>query len=56
MISFGTPYLINQFPDIPAYICTYSSSELSEDAAIRLLKGKIKPTAKLPVSLTANVP
>ena len=56
MISFGTPYLINQFPDIPAYICTYSSSELSEDAVIRLLKGKIKPTAKLPVSLTAIIP
>ena len=56
MISFGTPYLINQFPDIPSYICTYSSSELSEDAAIRLLKGTITPTGKLPVSLTANLP
>ena len=56
MISFGTPYLINQFPDIPTYICTYSSSELSEDAAIRLLKGTITPTGKLPVSLTANLP
>ena len=56
MISFGTPYLINQFPDIPTYICTYSSSELSEDAAIRLLKGTITPTGELPVSLTANLP
>lgn len=56
MISFGTPYLINQFPDIPTYICTYSSSELSEDAVIRLLKGTITPTGKLPVSLTANLP
>ena len=56
MISFGTPYLINQFPDIPTYICTYSSSELSEDAAIRLLRGTITPTGELPVSLTANLP
>ena len=54
MISFGTPYLINQFPDIPAFICTYSSSELSEDSAVRLLQGKIKPTGKLPISLTEN--
>ncbi len=56
MISFGTPYIINQFTDIPAYICTYSSSELSEDAAIRLLKGTITPAGKLPVSLTADLP
>lgn len=56
MISFGTPYLINQFPDIPTFICTYSSSELSEDAAIRLLKGTITPAGKLPVSLTATLP
>ncbi|PWW82926.1 glycoside hydrolase family 3 [Prosthecochloris marina] len=56
MISFGTPYLINQFPGMPAYICTYSSSELSEDAAIRLLKGDITPAGKLPISLTTNLP
>ena len=55
MISFGTPYIINQFPDIPSYICTYSSSGLSEDAAIRLLKGTITPTGKLPVSLTTDL-
>ncbi len=55
MISFGTPYLINQFPDIPSFICTYSSSESSEEAAVRLLKGQIKPEGKLPVSLTANL-
>ena len=56
MISFGTPYLVNQFPGIPAYICTYSSSELSENATIRLLQGEITPEGKLPVSLTANLP
>ncbi len=56
LISFGTPYLISQIPDIPAYICTYSSSEFSENAAVRLLEGKIEPTGKLPVSLSANIP
>ncbi len=56
LISFGTPYLISQIPDIPTYICTYSSSEFSEDAAVRLLEGKIKPVGKLPVSLSANFP
>lgn len=56
MISFGTPYLINQFPDIPAFVCTYSSSQQSEDAAVRLLSGTITPAGKLPVSLTVNLP
>ncbi len=55
MISFGTPYLINQFPDLPNYICTYSSSEASEDAALKLLKGELTPAGKLPVSLVANI-
>ncbi len=56
MISFGTPYLVNQFPDVPAFVCTYSSSEFSEDAALKLLDGSLKAAGKLPVSLTANTP
>ncbi len=55
MISFGTPYLANQFRDVPAFVCTYSSSELSEDAAIKLLDGSLKASGKLPVSLTLNI-
>lgn len=56
MISFGTPYLANQFRDVPTFVCTYSSSELSEDAAVKLLDGSLKASGKLPVSLTANIP
>ncbi len=54
MVSFGTPYIIRNFPAIPTYLCTYTSSALSEDAVIKVLKGKVKPEGRLPVSLSAS--
>jgi len=53
-ISLGTPYLINYFPEITTYLCTYSSKEASEEYAVKALKGKIKPRGILPVSLQGN--
>ena len=50
-ISLGTPYLINYFPEITSYLCTYSSKEASEEYAVKALKGKLKPRGILPVSL-----
>jgi len=50
-ISLGTPYLINYFPEITTYLCTYSSSPASEECAVQALKGKLKPRGILPVSL-----
>ncbi|MBM3163255.1 MAG: glycoside hydrolase family 3 protein [Chlorobi bacterium] len=55
-ISFGTPYLISAFPEIRTAICTYSSSRESEEYAIRLLKGELKPQGYLPVSLSGLTP
>ncbi|ACF45228.1 MAG: glycoside hydrolase family 3 protein [Prosthecochloris sp.] len=55
MVSFGTPYIIRNFPTIPTYLCTYTSSPLSEDAVINALKGKFKPEGRLPISLSASV-
>ena len=53
-ISLGTPYLINYFPEITTYLCTYSSKEDSEEYAVQALKGKLKPRGLLPVSLQGN--
>ena len=50
-ISLGTPYLINYFPEITTYLCTYSSNHASEECAVQALKGKLKPKGILPVSL-----
>ncbi len=53
-ISLGTPYLINYFPELTTYLCTYSSKEESEEYAVKALKGKLKPRGVLPVSLHGN--
>ena len=53
-ISLGTPYLINYFPEVTTYLCTYSSKEESEEYAVQALKGKLKPRGLLPVSLQGN--
>ena len=53
-ISLGTPYLINYFPEVTTYLCTYSSKEESEEYAVQALKGKLKPRGVLPVSLQGN--
>ena len=53
-ISLGTPYLINYFPEITTYLCTYSSKEASEESVVKALKGKLKPRGILPVSLQGN--
>jgi beta-N-acetylhexosaminidase len=51
LVSLGTPYLINYFPEITTYLCTYSSNEASEEYAVQLLRGKLKPQGVLPISL-----
>jgi len=54
-VSLGTPYIINYFPEITTYLCTYSSSEASEENAVELLRGKLKPQGVLPVALQGNI-
>ena len=53
-VSLGTPYIINYFPEITTYLCTYSSNEASEEAAIDALRGELKPEGVLPVSLQGH--
>jgi len=53
-ISFGTPYLINAFPEIHAHLCAYAANETSETYAVKALRGELSPTGTLPVSLQRN--
>ncbi len=50
-ISLGTPYIINSFPEITTYLCTYSSNEASEELAIEAVRGELLLRGVLPVSL-----
>lgn len=49
--SFGSPYLIEQLPWAPAYLCAYGGSGASQRAAVAALLGEIDLRGKLPVTL-----
>ena len=51
LISLGNPYLLRTFPDVAAYITTYSPTVLSEIAAARAVVGEIPITGRMVVSL-----
>lgn len=51
-VSFGNPYLIKEFPLVPAYICLYGDSDVSITAALKAISGKISFRGKLPVSIS----
>jgi len=50
-VSLGTPYIINSFPEITTGLCTYSSSDTSEEMAVEAVRGELQPRGVLPVSL-----
>ncbi|HVW10689.1 MAG TPA: hypothetical protein VHC90_19005, partial [Bryobacteraceae bacterium] len=51
------PYLLRNFPEVAAYLATYSTVPPSENAAVKALFGDIEISGKLPVSIPgfANV-
>ncbi len=51
LISFGSPYLLRDFPNVGAYAATFSVAATSEVAAARALLGSIAISGKLPVSI-----
>ncbi len=54
VISFGNPYLMENFPEVPAYICAYGDSKPSIIAAVKSLIADIKPNGKLPITINDN--
>ena len=50
-ISLGSPYLLESFPSVPAYLLAWSTAGVSEAAAARALLGTAPVGGKLPVSL-----
>ncbi len=51
VISFGNPYLLNQFSNIRNYICAYGDADVSINSAIKAIYGDIKFKGHLPVSI-----
>ena len=55
-VALGSPYLLNQVPDTPTYVVTWSDTEDSERAAADALLGRIGITGRLPVALPPGFP
>jgi beta-N-acetylhexosaminidase len=51
LIAMGNPYLLRNFPDVAAYMTTYSTVPPSEVSAVRALFGEIPIGGKLPVTI-----
>jgi beta-N-acetylhexosaminidase len=55
LISFGTPYLLNQVPSVKAYAVAWGGSESSQRAAALALLGVNAITGRLPTSIPPYV-
>ena len=51
LVSFGSPYLLTQLPEIPAYVCAYGFASSSQRAAVAAIFGEIDTTGTLPVTI-----
>ncbi len=50
-VSFGNPYLLNNFPEMKTYVVAYGDMPSLQRAAARALVGEIPFKGKLPISL-----
>ena len=51
VVSFGSPYLPADFPEIENYVCAYSNAFTSEVGAVKALFGEIPFRGRLPVTI-----
>jgi beta-N-acetylhexosaminidase len=51
LVALGNPYLLRSFPEVAAYVTTYSTVPVSEAAAVRVLFGEIPARGRLPVTI-----
>ncbi len=51
LVALGNPYLLRSFPDVAAYMTTYSTVAPSEVSVVKALFGEIPITGKLPVTI-----
>lgn len=49
--SFGSPYILEQFPDIGTFVLAWGQWDVSQRAAARALAGVIPVTGRLPIAI-----
>jgi CubicO group peptidase (beta-lactamase class C family) len=56
IVCFGSPYLIERFPNAPTWLAALSTSDVAQRAAARALFGQTSIGGKLPVSIPGAEP
>ncbi len=51
LVSFGSPYLLRQVPEVPVYVAAYGAAESSQRAAVGALFGEYAVSGRLPVTI-----
>ena len=51
LAALGNPYLLRNFPDVKAYLTTYSTTSTSETSLAKALFGEIAISGRLPVTI-----
>jgi beta-N-acetylhexosaminidase len=52
-VSFSSPFLLRQFPEVDAYVCGYSPNAHCQRAAVQAIYGRQRFTGRLPVDIEA---
>jgi beta-N-acetylhexosaminidase len=55
-VSFGNPYILRDFPQLPTYACAYGIQDVVQVAAARALLGEAPFTGRLPVTIPELAP
>jgi beta-N-acetylhexosaminidase len=53
LVSFGSPYLLRQLPELGTYLLAWSGSDAAEAAVGRALTGRAGITGRLPITIPA---
>ena len=54
VVSFGNPYLLQQLPEVPAYVVAWGGFPVSQQAAARAVLGTIPFAGKLPITISGS--
>src|ERR1700728_4671802 len=54
VMSFGSPYLIENFPDAKTWLAEFSTNDVSQRAAVRALFGQVATQGQIPVTVPST--
>lgn len=56
LVSFGSPYLLNQAPAVQGYLLAWAARPINEQAVAAALTGLADISGRLPIALDGNIP